>query len=56
MELMMPSDKNRNRSWPRREDLGFPQGKEEGVALGGFLNENTYVWNGWAMGPYCTIQ
>ena len=22
----------------------------------GFLDANCYIWNGWAMGPYCTAQ
>ena len=22
----------------------------------GFLKANCYLWNGWAMGPYCTAQ
>ena len=29
--------KNRNRSWPRREDLEFPRGKGEGVGWMGTL-------------------
>jgi len=24
--------------------------------LGFFLDANCYIWNGWAMGPYCTTQ
>lgn len=31
MDQMIPSEKNRNRSWPSRADLGFPGGKGEGV-------------------------
>ena len=22
----------------------------------GFFNANSYIWSGWAMGPYCTAQ
>ena len=29
--------KNRNRSWPRRADLGFPRGKGKGVGWMGIL-------------------
>ena len=34
---------------------------EKGEGVGwtdslGFLDANCYVWNGWAMGPYCTAQ
>ena len=51
---------NRNRTRPRRADLGFPRGKEEGVGwMGiwrGFLDAYCYIGNGWAMGPYCTAQ
>ena len=28
----------------------------DGRAFGGFLDANCYTWNGWAMGPYCTVQ
>ena len=34
-------------------------GSQEGVGwMGslGFLDANCYIWNGWAMGPYCTAQ
>ena len=42
------------------ESLGFPEGKEEGAGsmdiLGELLDANSYIWNGWAEGPYCTAQ
>ena len=28
----------------------------DGQAFGGFLDANCYIWNGWALGPYCTAQ
>ena len=54
-----------NGAWPWRADLGFlvmggsgrPVG---GSGMGGHLGDlgdtNCYIWNGWAMGPYCTAQ
>ena len=52
--------KNRNRSWPRRADLGFPEEKWGGSGmdghLGGLGDTKCYIWNGWAMGSYCTAQ
>ena len=35
--------------------------RERGVSgmdghLGEFLDANCYIWNGWAMGSYCTAQ
>ena len=60
MEEMILSKKNRNRSWPRRAELGFPRDKEQGVGWMGILgvwgDVNSYIWNGWVMGPYCTAQ
>ena len=40
--------------------LWGPRGKEEGIGwmgiLGVFLDANHYIWSGWAMRSYCTIQ
>ena len=41
------------------QDLGFPEGKGEGVGwtgIQGVWDANCHIWNGWAMGPYCTAQ
>ena len=50
---------NGNRSQPRRADLWFSVedgGREwDGQAVWG-LGMQTYIWNGWAMGPYCAAQ
>ena len=52
--------KNRNRVWPRRADLGF-RGEGRGGSgmdghFGGLGNADCYIWNGWAVGSYCTVQ
>ena len=40
--------------------LGVPKEERGGSGmdghLGGFLDANCYIWNGWAMGPYGTAQ
>ena len=41
--------KERRLGVPRREGGGSGH-------LGDFLDANCYTWNGWAMGPYCTVQ
>ena len=33
---------------------GIGNGKEG--HFGGFWNANCYIWNGWAVGSYCTAQ
>jgi len=37
-----------------------PKGKGRGSGMdghfGGLGDANCYIWNGWAMGPYCTAQ
>ena len=47
MEEMILSKKNRNRSWPRRAELGFPRDKEQGVGWMGILgvwgDVNSYI-------------
>ena len=52
--------KSRNRSWPRRAGLGFPgpggAGSRMDGHFGGLKDTNCYIWNGWAMGSYCTAQ
>ena len=48
--------KNRNRSWLRRADLGFSGGEGMDGHFVGLGNADCYVWNGWAMGSYCTVQ
>ena len=51
---------NRNRSWPGKADLAWFSGV--GVGVGGWMGSsgfgeaNGYIWNGGAMGPYCTSQ
>ena len=63
MEQMILSKNNKhktNGSWSRRADLGFPGGRRRGSGrdehLGGFGHINCYIWNGRAMGSYCTAQ
>ena len=45
----------KNRSWPRRADLGFSRGKGEGGGWmgirGGYGDTNCYIWNGWQWDP-----
>ena len=40
--------------------LGVHKGERGGVGMDGhfvgFLEANSYIWNGWAMGSYCTVQ
>ena len=31
-------------------------GGVEWTGSSGFLDANSYIWNGWAMGSYCTAQ
>ena len=53
-----PKKKNlRNRSWPRKADLGFWGGTRVGwMGILGIWGMQTvcYIWNGWAMNP--TVQ
>ena len=64
MEQMILSKKKKqikNRSWPRRTELGFPRGRGEGVGVGwmGILEVfwmKSYIWNGWPVGLYYIAQ
>ena len=68
MEQMIQSKnnrqtKNRNRSWPRRADLGFLGGVGGGRGgsrmdghFGNLGDANYYIWRGLVMGSYCTAQ
>jgi len=61
-QMILSKNKTKqNKSWPRRADLGFSwdKGEEKGWMdghFGDFLDANFYIWNGCAMGPYCTAQ
>ena len=60
-QMILSKYKQTNRNSSRlRRDLGLPRGErgESGVDghLGSFMDANYYIWNGWAMGAYCTAQ
>ena len=44
----------------KKSRLEIPKGEGGGSGmnghLGGFGVANYYIWNGWAMGSYCTAQ
>ena len=58
--MILSEKKNQKQIMAKESRLGGPRGKGEGVGWMGilavFLDEKCYIWNGWAMGPYCTAQ
>ena len=65
MEQMILSKKTKTKTkWKqimaKENRLGAPSGEGGGSGMDrhfvGFLAANCKIWNGWAMGPYCTAQ
>ena len=54
------TNKKQKQIMGKKSRLGVPKGEMGGNGmdrdLGGFLDANCYIWNGWAMGAYCTAQ
>ena len=60
MEQMILSKKEK-KIMAKKSRLGVPRGKGEGAGRMGIcggrgLDTNCYIWNGWALGAYCTAQ
>ena len=60
MAQMILSKKRKTDHSQREQTWGSHggRGRECGTDgyLGSFLDANCYIWNGWAMAPYCTAQ
>ena len=49
------TNKQQKQMMAKKSRLGVPKGERRGSGmdgyLGGFLDANSYIWNGWATGP-----
>ena len=55
MEQMILSKKQKTDHSQGEQTWGWGQGWGW-MGSSGFLDANCYIWNGWAMGPYCAAQ
>ena len=53
-QMILPTSQNQITA--RESRLLLPRGGSGMDGQSGVLGWNRYIWNGWAMGPYCTAQ
>ena len=59
-QMILFKKKKQDQIMAKESRLGVPSGDRAGSGMdrhfGVFFNANYYIWNRWAVRPYCTVQ